>query len=107
MLSIFPLTSFSLAGTILTFVAAFLAFLAFLCDIALLAEIKQLLKGAQGYDVSSGPGFWLTFISVVFLLAASCFRFAEDRRESRGESRNTSSGLEGNLMSKLRGKVGY
>ncbi|PAV17839.1 GTP-binding Obg [Pyrrhoderma noxium] len=62
-LSIFPLTSFSLAGTILTFVAAFLALLAFICDIALLAHIKQLLKDAQGYDVSSGPGFWLTFIS--------------------------------------------
>lgn len=81
----------SLFASLLAFLAALLTLIAFACDIALLAfvkhEVDDHLAGVRAH-ATTGPGFWLTFVSLILLLLAGCtVCFA--RRRSRMANANS------------------
>jgi hypothetical protein len=64
----------TLFASLMSFLAAFLTLVAFACDIALLAFLKHQVNKLNDLDPSTkaGPGFWLTFVSLILLLLAGC-----------------------------------
>ncbi|KAK0189854.1 hypothetical protein F5146DRAFT_1139349 [Armillaria mellea] len=64
----------TLFASLMSFLAAFLTLVAFACDIALLAYLKHQVNKLNDLDPSTkaGPGFWLTFVSLILLLLAGC-----------------------------------
>jgi len=65
------------------FLASFIMLLAFIIDIVLLLHQKSVFD-IPGAHTSAGAGFWLTFISLIFLLVAGCTVCIGHRR-SKGE----------------------
>ncbi|THU87629.1 pali-domain-containing protein [Dendrothele bispora CBS 962.96] len=63
-----------LAASITSFLAAFLTFLAFIIDIVLYAYVHHKVKDVSDIDVdvNTAPGFWLTFVALLFTLFAGC-----------------------------------
>jgi len=64
----------TLAASLVSFFAALLTLIAFAIDIALYAfvhhEMGKLPKVTQNTD--TGPGFWMTFVSLILLLLGGC-----------------------------------
>ncbi|KZV86293.1 hypothetical protein EXIGLDRAFT_724905 [Exidia glandulosa HHB12029] len=83
-LALIPGGKYGLFASGTSFLAAFLMLLAFACDIALLAKTKNVYD-APGISTSAGAGFWLTFVSFIFLCVAGCTVCIGHRR-SNGES---------------------
>ncbi|KAK0497852.1 hypothetical protein EDD18DRAFT_1159766 [Armillaria luteobubalina] len=64
----------TLFASLTSFLAAFLTLIAFACDIALLVYLKHQVNKLNDLDptTKAGPGFWLTFVSLILLLLAGC-----------------------------------
>jgi len=74
------------------FLAAMLTLIAFAIDIALFALVKHEMN-KLGADITTitGPGFWLTFVSLILLLVGGCtvcFGRNRDRRLSGARDTN-------------------
>ncbi|EGN94688.1 hypothetical protein SERLA73DRAFT_114128 [Serpula lacrymans var. lacrymans S7.3] len=96
----------TLFASIVSFLAALLTLLAFVIDIALFAWVKQQMSKLD--DVSettiTGPGFWLTFVSMILLFLAGC-TVCFGRRKDRMSSATTSypmAGAKGGFWSRFR-----
>ncbi|KAJ7263783.1 hypothetical protein C8J57DRAFT_1470576 [Mycena rebaudengoi] len=68
-------------------VALFFAAIAFIIDIALYSHVagamsKFTLNGKEG-SASGGPAFWLTFMSLLFLIASGCISWCFGNDEKR------------------------
>ncbi|EGN94683.1 hypothetical protein SERLA73DRAFT_187735 [Serpula lacrymans var. lacrymans S7.3] len=64
--------------------ATLLGLLAFVLDIALEVHVKTVVNSLSlGYTTSTGPGFWLSFVSPVLLIAASCVDILGRRRDRK------------------------
>ncbi|EPQ55637.1 pali-domain-containing protein [Gloeophyllum trabeum ATCC 11539] len=72
----------TLLASIVSFFAALLTLIAFAIDIALYAYVHHELSKFNGVNVNTGPGFWLTFVSLVLLLLAGCTVCFGRRRDS-------------------------
>jgi len=66
--------SLTLAASLTAFFAALMTLIAFSIDIALYAYVNHEMEKLGGVTAGSvtGPGFWLTFISLILLLVAGC-----------------------------------
>ncbi|KAF9018672.1 pali-domain-containing protein [Hymenopellis radicata] len=64
----------TLLASITSFFAALLTLIAFAIDIALFAYLKHQVNKLNGLSPNTkpGPGFWLTFVSLILLLLAGC-----------------------------------
>ncbi|KAH7882204.1 hypothetical protein F5I97DRAFT_437213 [Phlebopus sp. FC_14] len=63
----------TLFASLVSFLAALLTLIAFVIDIALFAYVKnQMGNLGFGSDTITGPGFWLTFVSMILLVLAGC-----------------------------------
>jgi hypothetical protein len=64
----------TLIASLLSFLAASLTLIAFAIDIALYAYVKHQMNKLTGVGptTKTGPGFWLTFASLILLLLAGC-----------------------------------
>lgn len=64
----------TLVASLTSFLAAFLTLIAFAIDIALYAFVKHEIHNLPDVSGSTltGPGFWLTFVSLILLLLAGC-----------------------------------
>lgn len=64
----------TLFASLMSFLAAMLTLIAFACDIALYAFLKHQVDKLTDLDptTKTGPGFWLTFVSLILLLLAGC-----------------------------------
>jgi hypothetical protein len=77
----------SFIASILAFLAAALTLIAFALDVALYANVRyEVRKLNSGDNTFTGPGFWLTFISIILLLLAGftvCFGRARENTNNR------------------------
>ncbi|KAF5336311.1 hypothetical protein D9758_014471 [Tetrapyrgos nigripes] len=65
-----------LGAMIASFLAAFLTFLAFIIDIVLYARVHSKAHDVDSrWDIDTAPGFWLTFVSLLCTLFATCTVF--------------------------------
>lgn len=63
----------TLVSSLVSFLAALLTLIAFAIDIALYAYFKnQMGNLISDESTITGPGFWLTFVSLILLLLAGC-----------------------------------
>ncbi|KIM65422.1 hypothetical protein SCLCIDRAFT_112666 [Scleroderma citrinum Foug A] len=64
----------TLFTSLVSFIAALIAFIAFIIDIALYAYVKNKMEnlGFSSGATVTGPGFWLTFTSMLLLLLGGC-----------------------------------
>jgi len=73
----------TLFASLLSFLAAVITLIAFAIDIALLALTRHEMNNLNiGAETNTGPGFWLTFASLILLLLAGC-TVCFGRRRSR------------------------
>ncbi|KAF9478568.1 hypothetical protein BDN70DRAFT_933279 [Pholiota conissans] len=90
--SLLTSTLVNLVAFLATLFAAFVTLIAFVIDIALYVHIHTVVKDAHVDAVANtdtAPGFWLSFVSVVLLIAASV-AFFFGRRGERRSSQSTS-----------------
>ncbi|KAK7433748.1 hypothetical protein VKT23_020575 [Stygiomarasmius scandens] len=79
-------SSYLLAAWIMSFLAAFLTLLAFAIDIALYVHVHSNVGDvSDALKAHVAPGFWLTFVSLLFTLFAGCTIFV-GRRKMAGSS---------------------
>jgi len=80
-------TGHTIATFFVSFLAAFLTLIAFAIDIALFAFVRhEVNKIAHGfYATHAGPGFWMTLVSFVLLIAAGCTVCFGHRKERMGK----------------------
>ncbi|KAG1740181.1 uncharacterized protein EDB91DRAFT_1053405 [Suillus paluster] len=73
LLSISQHITITLVASLVSFLAALLTLIAFAINIALYAYVKHEM-GTLNIDATTvtGPGFWLTFVSLLLLLLAGC-----------------------------------
>lgn len=83
LLALIPGTKYALFGSISAFLASFLMLLAFAIDIALLAKVKSAFH-VPGSSIHAGAGFWLTFVSFIFLCVSGCTLLFGNRRGDDG-----------------------
>jgi len=63
----------TLVSSLVSFLAALLTLIAFAIDIALYAYVKHEMGDLTSNESTiTGPGFWLTFVSLILLLLAGC-----------------------------------
>ncbi|EJD38779.1 hypothetical protein AURDEDRAFT_172098 [Auricularia subglabra TFB-10046 SS5] len=82
-LALIPGTKYALFGSMTAFLASFLMLLAFAIDIALLAKVKSAYH-VPGSSINAGAGFWLTFVSFIFLCVSGCTLLFGNRRGDDG-----------------------
>jgi hypothetical protein len=70
-LALVPGGKFGLFASGMSFIAALVMLLAFIIDIILLLRVKDKFR-VPGADTNAGAGFWLTFISFIFLVVSGC-----------------------------------
>ncbi|KAE9401831.1 hypothetical protein BT96DRAFT_918583 [Gymnopus androsaceus JB14] len=80
-------TKRTLLPLLFTALAAVLTLLAFAVDIALYAEVHHLVANVQnqGAVSTTGPGFWLTFVSLILLIVAGVTNLISHRNEAYPE----------------------
>ncbi|KII91051.1 hypothetical protein PLICRDRAFT_28890 [Plicaturopsis crispa FD-325 SS-3] len=78
----------TLIASLVSFLAALLTLIAFAIDIALLAYTKHEFKKLDGVNAHTftGPGFWITFVTLILLLLAGCTVCFGRRRERMSSS---------------------
>lgn len=80
----------TLFASLVSFLAALITLIAFAIDIALFALVKHEMDNLDiGAKTNTGPGFWLTFVSLILLLLAGCtvcFGRRRDRQAGRYKS---------------------
>ncbi|KAH7925007.1 pali-domain-containing protein [Leucogyrophana mollusca] len=95
----------TLAASLVSFLAAVITLIAFAIDIALYAYTKdQMNKLNIGASTITGPGFWLTFVSMILLFLAGCtvcFGRRRDRMAGATSSYPMSS-MKGGFFSRFR-----
>lgn len=74
----------TIVASFISFFAALVTFIAFLIDCALYAHVKSELGGSNDGDVITGPGFWLSFVTLILTLIAGCLVFFHHRRQKNG-----------------------
>jgi len=63
----------TLVASLMSFLAAILTLIAFAIDIALFVYVRhEFDKFLDGSKTKTGPGFWLTFVSLILLLLGGC-----------------------------------
>ncbi|KAF5336291.1 hypothetical protein D9758_014469 [Tetrapyrgos nigripes] len=71
----------ALGVLVASLLAAFLTLLAFIIDIALYAYVHHKVHEVDGrWNVDTAPGFWLTFVSLLCILFATCTIFIGRRK---------------------------
>ncbi|KAG6374091.1 hypothetical protein JVT61DRAFT_4734 [Boletus reticuloceps] len=93
----------TLVASLLSFLAATLALVAFAIDIALYAYFKnQMGDLGFGNRTITGPGFWLTFASMILLILAGFTVCCGRRRDRMGSARTSTPGRKTGLFSRFR-----
>lgn len=106
LLSISQHITITLVASLVSFLAALLSLIAFAINIALYAYVKHEMD-TLNIDATTitGPGFWLTFVSLLLLLLAGC-TVCFGRRRDRMAGATTDSyqlnSLKGGLFSRFR-----
>jgi len=65
----------TLVASLVSFLAALLTLIAFAIDIALFVLVRNLFKennNILGANTNTAPAFWMTFVTLIFLLLAGC-----------------------------------
>jgi hypothetical protein len=79
----------SLVASLVSFLAALFTLIAFAIDIALYAHVRKQMNDLNTIqkNTNTGPGFWMTFVSLILLLLAGCTVCFGRRREriNRGD----------------------
>ncbi|KAI6030318.1 pali-domain-containing protein [Pisolithus marmoratus] len=93
----------TLYASLVGFLAALLAFIAFLIDVALFAYVKNQM-GNLGFGGSTitGPGFWLTFTSMILLVLGGCTVCFGRRRRRMANATSTSTSPKEKFFSRFR-----
>ncbi|KIJ07786.1 hypothetical protein PAXINDRAFT_173249 [Paxillus involutus ATCC 200175] len=83
----------TLIASLVSFLAATITLIAFAIDIALYAYFKNAMGNLGfGSQTITGPGFWLTFVSLILLLLAGCtVCFGRRRDRMSGATTSTAS----------------
>ncbi|TFK97840.1 hypothetical protein BDV98DRAFT_573886 [Pterulicium gracile] len=87
-----------LLASFATFFAALMTLIAFAIDIALLAYLNHKMDDDGVIEVSGGPGFWLTFTTLILLLVGGCTVCFGHKKAS---GRDTNAGFPMNVVRKL------
>ncbi|KAF8904695.1 hypothetical protein CPB84DRAFT_1706146 [Gymnopilus junonius] len=81
----------TLIASLVSFLAALLTLIAFAIDIALLGLARHEMDKLQiGAHTIAGPGFWMTFVSLILCLLAGCTVCFGRRRERLSGATTTS-----------------
>ncbi|KAI6003180.1 pali-domain-containing protein [Pisolithus orientalis] len=93
----------TLFASLVGFLAALLAFIAFIIDVALFAYVKDQM-GNLGFGGSTitGPGFWLTFTSMILLVLGGCTVCFGRRRRRMANATSTSTSPKEGFFSRFR-----
>ncbi|KAF5349075.1 hypothetical protein D9757_012195 [Collybiopsis confluens] len=77
-------TKHTLVTLFMTAIAAVLTLLAYAVDIAMYAELHHLLSDVPNNAIESktGPGFWLTMVSLILLVVAGVVNLIGHRQEA-------------------------
>jgi hypothetical protein len=80
----------TLLASLVSFLAAILTLIAFAIDIALFALVgHEMDRLGAGITTKTGPGFWMTFVSLILLLLAGCTVCFGRRRDRLSSATNT------------------
>jgi len=80
----------TLVSSLMSFLAALITLIAFAIDIALYAYLKHEMSDlTSDEDTITGPGFWLTFVSLILLLLAGCTVCFGRRRDRMSGATNS------------------
>ncbi|OAX37376.1 pali-domain-containing protein [Rhizopogon vinicolor AM-OR11-026] len=80
----------TLVSSLVSFLAALLTVIAFAIDIALYAYVKNEMGNLTSNESTiTGPGFWLTFVSLILLLLAGCTVCFGRRRDRMAGATNS------------------
>ncbi|KAG2065524.1 pali-domain-containing protein [Suillus decipiens] len=86
----------TLVASLVSFLAALLTLIAFAINIALFAYVKHEMGKLDISETTiTGPGFWLTFVSLLLLILAGCTVCFGRRRDRMAGATNNSSQLNG------------
>ncbi|KAG2143888.1 pali-domain-containing protein [Suillus cothurnatus] len=95
----------TLVASLVSFLAALLTLVAFAINIALFVYVKHELGTLNISETTiTGPGFWLTFVSLLLLLLAGCTVCFGRRRDRMAGATNNSyqlNGPKGGLLSRF------
>jgi ABC-type nickel/cobalt efflux system permease component RcnA len=95
----------TLVASLVSFLAALLTLVAFAINIALFVYVKHELGTLNINETTiTGPGFWLTFVSLLLLLLAGCTVCFGRRRDRMAGATNNSyqlNGPKGGLLSRF------
>lgn len=96
LLSISQHITITLVASLVSFLAALLTLIAFAINIALFAYVKHELGTLNISETTiTGPGFWLTFVSLLLLILAGCTVCFGRRRDRMAGANNNSYQLNG------------
>lgn len=96
LLSISQHITITLVASLVSFLAALLTLIAFAINIALFAYVKHELGTLNISETTiTGPGFWLTFVSLLLLVLAGCTVCFGRRRDRMAGANNNSYQLNG------------
>ncbi|KAG1866050.1 pali-domain-containing protein [Suillus subluteus] len=96
LLSISQHITITLVASLVSFLAALLTLIAFAINIALFAYVKHELGTLNTSETTiTGPGFWLTFVSMLLLILAGCTVCFGRRRDRMAGANNNSYQLNG------------
>ncbi|KAI6147965.1 pali-domain-containing protein [Pisolithus tinctorius] len=93
----------TLFASLVGFLAALLAFIAFIIDVALFAYVKdQMGNLGFGGNTITGPGFWLTFTSMILLVLGGCTVCFGRRRRRMANATSTSTSPKEGFFSRFK-----
>lgn len=96
----------TLVASLVSFLAALLTLIAFAINIALYAYLKHEMGTLNISETTqTGPGFWLTFVSLLLLILAGCTVCFGRRRDRMAGATNNSyqlSGMKSGFLSRFR-----
>ncbi|VDC01147.1 unnamed protein product [Peniophora sp. CBMAI 1063] len=97
-----------LLASILSFLAAIITLIAFAIDIALFVNVHNSLNNFDNLrvDTDTGPGFWITFVTLLLLLVSGCTVCFGRRRERMSGATATTYPEKPGLLSRFRRRRG-
>ncbi|KAG1717505.1 pali-domain-containing protein [Suillus occidentalis] len=106
LLSVSQHITVTLVASLVSFLAALLTLIAFAINIALYAYVKHELGTLNISETTiTGPGFWLTFVSLLLLILAGCtvcFGRRRDRMAGATSNSYQLNGPKGGFLSRFR-----